>query len=274
MVEFKSKIGNNYFWDNDSRLIIPYPKLLKLIREICDNKGYIPQNSMLNELNKYYDNDEIIFYYNWFKKWNKIQLPSIKSYSNHSPAYIKKFVQKTGLKSLILTVTEDCNLRCKYCAYSGNYVYRREHSKKYMSFEVAKKAIDYYFSQVNQGIKYNPFKKVLVTFYGGEPLLNFNLIKKCVSYINTNYDNIDLDYSITTNGTLLSEKIIQWLLEHDFYLHISLDGPEEEHDRCRVYENGKGTFNDVMKKSHWFQCMILKVTCLIWKNFLAMKNYQ
>jgi uncharacterized protein len=116
-----------------------------------------------------------------------------------------------------------------------------------MNFTTAKKAIDYFFSLLREGKKYNPIRKSAIGFYGGEPLLNFKLIKECVEYIKNSNSDINIMYGMTTNGSLLDEEKANWLMEHDFVISISLDGPEEEHDRLRVYDNGKGTFKDIMK---------------------------
>ena len=78
---------------------------------------------------------------------------------------------------LTLQVTQNCNLRCKYCVYSGSYI-NRKHNNKRMSFETAKKAIDYYILHSSQ------MPKLRFGFYGGEPTLEMELIRKCVSYIN------------------------------------------------------------------------------------------
>lgn len=78
-------------------------------------------------------------------------------------------------------------------------------------------------------------------------MLNFNLIKDCVNYINAQYSNYDPKYKLTTNGSLLSEDKANWLMENDFGIMVSLDGPEEEHDRNRIYASGRGTFKDIMR---------------------------
>lgn len=87
--------------------------------------------------------------------------------------------------NLILQVTQQCNLRCKYCAYSGNY-YNRSHTSNRMDFETAKKAIDFYLKRSEKA------DQLALSFYGGEPLLEFELIKKCVSYI----ENIGVLFSV------------------------------------------------------------------------------
>ena len=116
-----------------------------------------------------------------------------------------------------------------------------------MDFETAKKALDYYATLIEEGRGYNPVRRPALGFYGGEPLLHFDLIKDCIHYLKTTYPHIDFLFSLTTNGTLLNKEKEDFLKEHGFLITISIDGPKDEHDRKRVYPNGGGTFKDVMK---------------------------
>lgn len=146
-----------------------------------------------------------------------------------------------NLRQLILQVTQNCNLRCRYCVYSGSYV-NRTHTKKRMSYDVAKQAVDFYFAR-------NTSKDAgIISFYGGEPLLEIELIKKIVEYSENLYKGKELRLNLTTNATLLTNEIADFLYEHDFNLTISLDGPEEVHNRSRVFaDNETGTFQYVMQ---------------------------
>ena len=121
---------------------------------------------------------------------------------------------------LVLQVTQSCNLRCEYCAYSGNY-YNRSHEANYMSVEVAKKAVDFLFDHSTNALE------VGIGFYGGEPLLNFSLIKKIIAYIEEKYSGKAVRYNMTTNATLLTDEIIDYLVEKEFQLVFSIDGPKK-----------------------------------------------
>jgi Arylsulfatase regulator (Fe-S oxidoreductase) len=125
--------------------------------------------------------------------------------------------------NLILQVTQQCNLRCKYCAYSGNY-YNRSHTSNRMDFETAKKAIDFYLKRSEKA------DQLALSFYGGEPLLEFELIKKCVSYILQRKGDKKILFTMTTNGTLMTEDVIEFLVKYEFNLMISLDGDKKSHD--------------------------------------------
>ena len=146
-----------------------------------------------------------------------------------------------NLTQLILNVTEDCNLACEYCVYSGNYINRRKHNKSNNITEnCAKQAIDFFCSHTTNS------KDKYISLYGGEPFLRFKFVKEIVEY--TKKIDSDINFTITSNGTLLNERIIEFLDNNNISLTISLDGPKELHDSYRVYQNGMGTFETVMSK--------------------------
>lgn len=146
----------------------------------------------------------------------------------------------SNLKGIILQVTQNCNLRCKYCVYSGSYV-NRQHNNKRMSLDTAKDVIDFFWSHTSKS------DNLSFGFYGGEPLLEFDLIKEIVAYINKKFAGKKHTFTITTNATLLGEEQIRFLAENDFQLVISLDGPAEIQNANRVFADGEhGTFESVM----------------------------
>lgn len=147
------------------------------------------------------------------------------------------------IHQITLEVTQSCNLRCKYCAYSGNYL-NREHSGEKMDIEVAKKAIDFMVLRSGQ------CDEVAISFYGGEPLLRMDFLKECIEYSEQELEGRKVIYQMTTNGTLLNEEILDFLQEHSINITISLDGPEEVHDKNRVLLGSKeerGSFAKVME---------------------------
>ncbi|MBS3788488.1 radical SAM protein [Candidatus Bipolaricaulota bacterium] len=150
-----------------------------------------------------------------------------------------------GFHQLVLVVTRDCNLRCKYCVYSEEKYENMPTLKgDYMTVDTAKKAIKKYFRGFRQVKQVNPSLSPTISFYGGEPLLNFELIKEVVSFSNGKYSG-NITFNITTNGVLLSETIIDFFAKHNFFLSISLNGPQSEHNRLRVFPTGKGTFGEI-----------------------------
>lgn len=148
----------------------------------------------------------------------------------------------TKISMMCLQVTQQCNFRCEYCAYSGGYE-NRGHSNKKMTFEIAKKGIDFLITHSSD------LKTVYVGFYGGEPLIEFDLIKRMIEYVNEYALGKKVIFNITTNGTLLDKNIIDFFYRNDVYLLISLDGPKEIHDKSRRFAfNNCGTFDKVMEK--------------------------
>lgn len=159
---------------------------------------------------------------------------------------VKNTLDNIGITQLTLIVTEECNLRCKYCVYSGEYDNNRTHANNYMDINIAKRAVEKYLSYTNYYRKSNLLRIPTIGFFGGEPLLNFSLIKTIVEYSKMIYKG-KINYNITTNGTLLDENKIKFLVENNFSLFISLNGNKCENDRLRIYSNGSGTYDSIMK---------------------------
>ena len=148
---------------------------------------------------------------------------------------------KNNLSHLILNVTEQCNLRCDYCTYSGSHVDRREHAAKFMTPKTGKAAIDWFHKHSSLS------EKITISFYGGEPLLSFPLIKELVSYAKKLFADKKLRFQITTNGTMLHKEVIEWLPDNNIVANITINGDKLLHDRFRHYSSGKGSYNEIMK---------------------------
>ena len=167
---------------------------------------------------------------------------AVKEVRHPYTKFIGTFLDRK-LAKITLQLTQNCNFRCKYCIYSEEHnVRQRSHSTEHMSWEVAKKAVDFLWSHSVDS------KSVNVGFYGGEPLLEFPLIRRVVEYCEERFYGKDLTFTITTNGTLLSDEIIHYFEAHDISLMISLDGPKEINDKNRVYADGRGTYDVVMER--------------------------
>ena len=147
-------------------------------------------------------------------------------------------------------VTNDCNLRCGYCVYGGEYDYMRVHSATSMKYEIYKQAIDFLFEIYSSPLRVSR-KPVRINFYGGEPLLEIENILKAENYAMELYSSLSyqtgISFGLTTNGVRLNVDIAQKLLERDFDIDISLDGPKEQHDLFRKKRNGNGSFDDIAK---------------------------
>lgn len=109
-----------------------------------------------------------------------------------------------------------------------------------MTFEVAKKAIDEYIQLYNGKLEFGYMNKPAIAFFGGEPFLKFDIIKQVIDYCDRM--EYDITYMCTTNGTIMTEEIINYIVNHDFTITFSLDGYKEQHDRNRIYMDKKGSF--------------------------------
>ena len=150
-----------------------------------------------------------------------------------------EFWKKTGVL-LVLGLTERCNMGCRYCCYSGNFAGQRTHSGKTMRWDVAEKAISFFIENDQVDDINCP-----ITFYGGEPLIEFDLLKRCVEYAETKAKELgkQIRFAITTNGTLLDDEVTDYLVAHHFLIMVSIDGAAASHDRYRVFPDGSGSFD-------------------------------
>ncbi|MDD2396650.1 MAG: thioether cross-link-forming SCIFF peptide maturase [Tissierellia bacterium] len=143
---------------------------------------------------------------------------------------------KPVIKAMCLNMTHDCNLRCEYC-FASQGTYNGE--KAFLSFETGKKAFDYLVK--SSGNRRN----LEVDFFGGEPLMNFDTIKKLVDYgrsLEKEY-NKHFRFTVTTNGVLLNEEKINYINENMDNVVLSIDGRKETNDRMRKTINGKGSYD-------------------------------
>src|SRR6056297_2884883 len=148
---------------------------------------------------------------------------------------------KPTLKSMCLNIAHDCNLVCEYCfASKGDFGGKKE----LMSFETGKKALDYLVEN-SQGRK-----NLEVDFFGGEPLLNFQVVKDLVEYGRKieKEKNKNFRFTITTNGMLLEEKNIEYINENFHNVVLSLDGRKSVNDKMRVDKSYKGTYDKIVPK--------------------------
>ena len=149
--------------------------------------------------------------------------------------------RQTVVKALCLHIAHDCNLACKYCfAGEGEYHGRTA----LMSFEVGKKALD--FLVENSGSRRN----LEVDFFGGEPLMNFDVVKQIVEYGRSLEETHDkkFRFTLTTNGVLLDDDIMEFANKEMANLVLSIDGRKEVHDNMRPSRNGKGSYDLIFPK--------------------------
>jgi len=155
------------------------------------------------------------------------------------PDYLQELLS-TRLSKLVLSVTEHCNQRCTYCQNSQSHAGNRGHRDGHMTWNVAKQSIDYFLARRDKD------KEVSISFYGGEPILKWDLVCQSVHYIHENNHQNNMNIHLVSNATLFTDAIIDFLIDNDIYLQISLDGPRSMHDAARVLPGGRGTHTKVV----------------------------
>lgn len=161
----------------------------------------------------------------------------------HSYSDLVEYYLNDNIMQIALQVTQQCNFRCSYCAYcASDFEFQREHSSKKMTVETALAAIDFFAERCGDQ------EQPTIGFYGGEPLLEFQLIQLVTEYAEKKLYGKDIRFNITTNASLLTVDIARFLLKHNFMTTISLDGTPETHDRSRRFAgNGKGSFSVIRR---------------------------
>jgi len=145
------------------------------------------------------------------------------------------------LQTLVVNVTNQCNLACTYCyEYGEDKIVDTENGKqpKFMSEETAREAVEFALREARG----NPHAHI--TFFGGETLMNFPVLKATIAYARRRAAEVgkDIDFSLTTNATLLRPDVIEFLADERVGVTISIDGPEEMQDKFRVFNNGLGSY--------------------------------
>jgi uncharacterized protein len=164
-----------------------------------------------------------------------------KLYSKDVYEKYKYAAANSPVKSMCLNVAHDCNLRCKYCfASTGDF----GGGRRLMPFEVGRAAID--FLMVNSGARHN----LEIDFFGGEPLLNFDVVRKIVSYGREaeKANNKTIRFTITTNGLLLDDEKTDFINKEMSNVVLSIDGRKEVNDSMRVKADGSGCYDDIVAK--------------------------
>ena len=171
-----------------------------------------------------------------------IALELVSDGSPLTPEIGLKKVTEFPLNTVVLNVNTGCNLSCSYC-------YKEDLDKpsagKKMGLETAIQSIEMLIAESPKEERYN------VVFFGGEPLSNLALIREVVDYSERRFAELGkpVDFTMTTNATLLTEEIVDWLNEHRFGISISMDGPKAIHDKNRITVGGQGTYDVVSRKA-------------------------
>jgi uncharacterized protein len=156
-----------------------------------------------------------------------------------------KVIPLVPLTTMVLNVTNQCNLSCTYCyEYGEDKIVNTENGRqpKFMTEETARESVEFLLRESG--------KVAHITFFGGETLLNFPVLQKTIAYARRRAaeEGKDVDFSMTTNATLLKPDVIEFLAENRIGVTISIDGPKEVQDKFRVFNNGAGSYDLVAPK--------------------------
>ncbi|MBQ7660253.1 MAG: radical SAM protein [Alphaproteobacteria bacterium] len=184
---------------------------------------------------------------------NPEMLELIKSHFMTTEAQDNQLLLKTkneisddGFNNLFLIMTNRCNLACKYCFYQNTQ--HLQHTK--MSFDTAQKALDLFVEKQNKNEQSQDWFSQ-ITFYGGEPLINFDCIQKTTDYIqklkSENKLSPKTQLVINTNGVLINQAVINWAKENHVQVQLSIDGNKNIHDKNRVFATGQGSYAKTIK---------------------------
>jgi uncharacterized protein len=154
-------------------------------------------------------------------------------------------LQSFPLQRVVLNVTNQCNLACTYCyEYSSDKIAQQDGKPKYMTADIAESAVEMLIEESagREGLH--------VTFFGGETLLNFNVMRSTVEYATHRVAELGkrIEFSLTTNATLLTAEIVDFLSEHRIGVTVSIDGDQELNDKMRIFHDGRGSYNVIAPK--------------------------
>lgn len=229
----------SYLYDTGTAKVVQCEELeFNILEAILSN------NSIKESIEKLsYNIDEIQLFnaieniYNTIKKEDLLNVEVERKFESQRHFGNLKEEISSGLRQIVLEVTERCNLRCRYCTYNEEYVSARNHGVNDMSLQVAYTAIDYLAAHGSK-------EEVFISFYGGEPLLMYDLIKKSVEYAQKTIKVKKLNFTMTTNLTLVTPEIAEYLCSiENFSVVGSLDGPKAINDEFRKDICGNGTFD-------------------------------
>ncbi|MCP8686469.1 quinohemoprotein amine dehydrogenase maturation protein [Marinobacterium sedimentorum] len=172
-----------------------------------------------------------------FKALEMIVDEGVVARINATPQKVTKF----PLTTVVLNVNTGCNLSCTYCYKEDLTIPSKG---ELMGYDTAIQSVEMLLRESPDQARYN------VVFFGGEPLSNMPLIRGVVDYCEERFAALDatVDFTLTTNATLLNEKLIDWFNAHRFGLTISMDGPKAMHDKNRITVGGQGTYDVVKRK--------------------------
>lgn len=231
-IVFHSYYGNIMLINDDVATFINYFETPKTIKEYCDE--FQVDSNIIDQILKDCISKKFLIKINSIDDKSKSEINSIK---------LDKTLDYYPERLLRFYVTSKCNMMCKYCFE------RNKHNDKDMSLETVKDGLEAFSSFLRENNK-EDYKLIKVNFFGGEPLIRFDLIENSYKYIHKIIDphGKDLKITINTNGTLLDDKKIEWIVKNRIHVYLSIDGLKAQNDKNRVFKNGQGTFDTIIEK--------------------------
>jgi len=210
----------------------------EMVFDLLDHYPKLKKQEVVNKLNTKYEEEQMLQAMEELDQLTESsQLMSDDQYLNNSSFTMKQHV----IKAMCLHVAHDCNIRCKYCfASQGDF----EGVRALMSLETGKKALDFLIA--HSGNRRN----LEVDFFGGEPLMNFDVVKELVTYGReiSKDANKNFRFTLTTNGVLLDDETIEYVNENMENVVLSIDGRQDVNDFMRYTINDKGTYETIVPK--------------------------
>jgi uncharacterized protein len=155
-------------------------------------------------------------------------------------------VSLTNTPQITLELTDDCNLKCEYCGYGKFYGNHDRRENNTLKFDYVRRFLDYLYGLWQSPFNKSAYNRLTISFYGGEPLLNMSLIREIVDFIEqSDYRNFrDICFNMTTNAMLL-DQYMDYLVEKDIQLLISLDG-DKDNMSYRINHAGENVFDRIV----------------------------
>ncbi len=231
----KFKQGENYFvLDVNSGAV---HIIDELVYDILDDEKIKSKEEVLSELKGKYKEEDIIEAYDELKELE--EEGALYSPDAYEEIANSSMDDRDYIKAICLNIIHGCNLRCKYCfADEGEY---HGHGGV-MSVETAKKAIDYVIKRSG------PRKNIEIDLFGGEPTLIMDTIKEIIAYARENEAkwNKNIRFTMTTNATLLTDDMMDYMDKEMGNIILSLDGRKEVNDKVRIKVDGSGSYDDIL----------------------------
>lgn len=227
-IYFTTTKGNHYLYIEGLQcsIFLP-PGLIQVMNGEDDN--------IANEQEKEYYQKKYLF----LKENGLDKKTNISFITKPDPEIVK--IKLANIRQILIEVTDGCNLKCKYCGYGEMYENYDKRLSPKMPFEKVETLFEYLIDLWHSNYNFSFNNNVDVSFYGGEPLLNMDLIKTTIDYLSKKkISNMNFSYRMTTNALLL-DRYMDFLVDKNFNLLISLDG-DEYSNSYRVDKNGKNSF--------------------------------